>query len=247
MTRWPVLHMQFPRAITALHQIEITSRCNLRCVYCPQRDIADGKYAHRAAMDMTTETFQRALHWVGRFVRQKTQHELNLAGVGESTLHPRFVEFLAMAREVVGTTRIVFATNGLLASEELVAAMAPYQPRVWVSLHRPEKAGLALDVYKRHGLLEGVSLDPAVNANDWAGQVDWKRTGEEMPCQWLREGKAFVLADGRIGTCCIDASGAGVVGHVADESLPRLQPYALCSTCYQHIDVRGYDQFGERP
>jgi protein TonB len=33
-------------------------------------------------------------------------------------------------------------------------------------------------------------------------------------CMWLRYGYAVAFSDGSIGTCCIDADGRGVIGHV---------------------------------
>jgi len=196
---------------------------------------------------MAPEHFEAALRWVAHFVKQKTQHELNLAGIGESTLHPQFINYLRLAREVVGEdVRIIFATNGLECSDTLARTMTSYRPEVWVSLHRPEKAGLAIEIYRRHGLLGGVSIDPSVNANDWAGQVKWHNcTHNNTLCPWIREGRVMVMADGRVTTCCLDASGAGVVGHITDPIIPdqfQTRPYDLCRTCNQVIGVTGYDQ-----
>ena len=258
--------------MTAVHQIEITSRCNLACVYClsPQIMKATAAYAHQAeawtnlsglaghligtppeppprpAMDMSRAVYVRALELVTSYVKAGTQVELNLAGIGESTLHPAFIDYLRLAREAVGEyTRIIFATNGLIASDDFVRAMVPYRPEVWVSLHRPEKAARALDTYKKYHLARGVSTDPATFPNDWAGQIDWPvaQVARTIPCQWLREGKVFVLADGRIATCCLDARASGIRGHVNDPiGSTRTQPYALCATCYQEIGATGYTQ-----
>src|SRR5262245_27520539 len=88
-----------------LHQIEITSRCNLRCVYCVH------PHMPRAKEDMTEEVFLQSLKWAKHFHTVGTrvpggdvwkQKELNLAGIGESTIHPRFVEFIHLARDIVG-------------------------------------------------------------------------------------------------------------------------------------------------
>lgn len=235
----PTIRATFPRTVRAVHQIEITSRCNLKCAYCPHPTMA------RPKLDMTLAHFERALEWVAHFVGQGTQHELNLAGIGESTLHGQFVEFVRLAREVVGpNVKLVFATNGLVHDEAMIAALAPYKPEVWVSLHRPEKAAKAAALYKKHGLLHGMTIDPAVNANNWAGQVKWQNDSPgTIPCQWLREGKLFVLATGQVSRCCLDGSEAGVIGHI-DEPIGSLKtsPYGLCQTCYQAIAVEGWDQ-----
>src|SRR3990167_3157408 len=109
----PLLDVTFPRYVKALHQIEISSRCSLKCVYCPSPDISKGLYQDRRAEDMNRETFIRALEWVTVFVRKGTQAELNLAGIGESFLHPEFADFVKLAREAVGPlVKLVMATNG---------------------------------------------------------------------------------------------------------------------------------------
>lgn len=223
--------------VVALHQIEVTSRCNLRCVYCTHPTlIAPGKNPLRMPMDMPRATFQRALEWVRFFVRQGTQRELNLAGIGESTLHPELVDFVKLAREAVGEqVKIIFATNGLAVTRELAEQLAPFRPEVWVSMHRPEKGALANKLLRDAGIAGAMSMDGAVYANDWAGQVEvaWKGN-YRMPCQWIRERKAFVMSDGRVSRCCLDSTGAGVIGHV-DQPIGTLTTgrWALCDSCYQ--------------
>ena len=235
--------MNFPKSITAVHQIEISSRCQLKCVYCPSKNITAGKYPDRPALDMTRAHFERALDWVKFFVRQRTQAELNIAGIGESTMHTDWVDFVKLAREALPDGKLIFATNGLIHDEEMVKAIAPYKPEVWVSLHRPEKAGPAVEMYKKYGILAGASADPSISANDWAGQVSWFNSGDRIQCQWLRQGKVFVLADGRISRCCLDASGNGVIGHVDDPiGSVETSPWDLCRSCYQEIGIVGWNQ-----
>jgi len=240
----PTLRVKFPRRVSALHQIEITSRCTLRCPYCPQSRMAAGHEGFRKTEDMTRSTFERCLQWADRFVKAGTQMEINLAGIGESTAHPEFVDFVRMAREAFPTIKLTLATNGVGYDRSLVEAVAPYRPAVWVSLHRPDKGGRAIQWWGEAGLLEAISTDPATNANDWAGQVEWfSDTRTVLPCMWLRSGRVMALSDGRLTTCCLDATGAGVVGHVADEiGKVRVEPYSLCGGCHQEIGVKGYNQ-----
>lgn len=224
--------MKFP--LTSIHQIEMTSRCNLRCRYCVHPKMA------RAKIDMDEATFVRSLMWVSTFVRRGTQGELNLAGIGESTMHPEFVRYVHLAREALGWGRaLVLATNGLLMTDELAQAIAPSKIMVWVSLHRPEKAGPAVEALRRAGILAGVSADPSISAIDWAGQVQWHvSVPERRQCPWVKGGWCVVLADGRVSRCCFDGSGIGVLGTVHDD-LPSVEtsPYALCRTCDQDVGV----------
>ncbi len=238
------MNSPFPREVTSIHQIELSSRCNLRCPYCPSRDIADGKYPNRPALDITEENFYATLKWVSYYVTKGTQGELNLAGIGESTMHPKFVQFVKDARGVLPSEKIILATNGLIHDEEMVKAIAHYRPEIHISLHRPEKAGPAISMYKKYGIAAGASIDSALAPNDWAGQVKWESSGQRFNCPWLSRGWLFVMADGNIGRCCLDASGQGKLGHVVDDAPGTLKtsPYELCKGCYQNVPVVGWNQ-----
>ncbi len=222
--------------VANIHQIEITSRCNLRCKYCVHPTMV------REKRDMTAQTFARSLAWAKEFQRRGTQGALNLAGIGESTMHPNFIEFLALAREALGppeTQHLDFATNGLLVTDEMARAIAPFRPRVWVSLHRPEKAGPAIEAFKRAGLMPaGVSADAAIAGTDWAGQIKWHVSAPRMACPWVVNGWAVVLSDGRLTRCSFDGTGSGVLGHVDDDvTQMKTSPYKLCASCHQDVGV----------
>src|SRR5262245_42521314 len=120
--------MNYPRPIRSIHQIEITTRCNLRCVYCPSPN--QPKLRNQEPMDMDAMIFSRALRWAVALNdrRDDERGELSLTGIGEALLHPQFVEFLAIARHVLPANPIVFSTNGLLLTDELAAKIAPYRP-----------------------------------------------------------------------------------------------------------------------
>ena len=209
--------MQFN--ITALHQIEMTSECNLRCKYCVHHKML------REKKHMTEDVYKKSLHWAKFFVAKYGQRELNLAGIGESTMHPDFVRYVALARDAIGwgNCNLILATNGLLMTDELAKEIAPYDPYVWVSAHRPEKAGHAIEALKKYNLLKGVSSDPSVAAIDWAGQVDWFVSAPPMSCTWLPSGKVFVTSNGDLTPCCLDGNGVGVFGNVMTDDLLKLK------------------------
>lgn len=220
------------KLVTQIHQCEITSRCNLACKYCAHPKMP------RAKLDMTLEVFEKVLDRVAGYVAKGTQHELNLAGIGESTMHPQFCEFVARARERLPTIDLTMATNGVGLTEDMAQAMADARMRVWVSLHRPEKAGPAIELLKRHGVLAGVSADPSLAAVNWAGQINWHVSATPTRCMWQAEGMAIAWADGRLGTCSFDGQGAdGVIGTVWDEpDTLFIKPYSLCNGCHQTIN-----------
>lgn len=230
--------LNFP--INAIHQVELTSRCNLACVYCVHPTMP------RAKIDMDEETFVAAVRIAARFAGNGIQREFNMCGIGESTMHPRFVEFVAYARLALGDeVDIVFATNGVLMTDELARELAPFRPKVGVSLHRPEVAGPAIEILKRHGLLAWVGSDAATQSVDWAGQVDWHVSAPKMECMWVKAGRVFVLADGRVSTCCFDGAGTEVIcDHIRNLDLQKhfTRPYRLCKGCHQELNIDGYDQ-----
>jgi len=219
--------------VRAIHQIEITSRCNLRCRYCAHPKMP------RAKQDMDRATFWAAVNHASDLNRRFGTRELNLAGIGESTMHPEFIEYVHLARSVMGwDVRLVLATNGVSLTEEQAKELKRSRVDVWVSLHRPEKAGPAIELLKKYGVLNGVSADPSISAVDWAGQVQWHVSAQRSPCPWIPQQWAFVMSDGRVGTCCFDAQGEdGVIGHVSDpiEKWNDVKPYSLCEAC--HLDL----------
>jgi len=98
---WPRLSSWLvPR--TGWIQIEVTSRCNAACAYCPHT-------AYREAWDsrdLSLATFQRLLPVLAR------KRWAYLQGWGEPLLHPDFFTMVALAKKtgcLVGTT-----TNGML-------------------------------------------------------------------------------------------------------------------------------------
>ncbi len=191
---------------------------------------------------MSRKTFERAIAWAKFFKSRGTQGALNLAGIGESTMHPEFIDFLAYARQELGGPEVQhldFATNGLLVDDDLAREIARFRPRVWVSLHRPEKAGPAINAFVRAGLQPmGVSVDAAVSGTDWAGQIKWEVTAPRTPCPWVKGGWAVVLSDGRLTRCSFDGTGTGMLGHV-DDDVTKLwtSPYSLCTKCHQDVGV----------
>ena len=220
----------YPKQVKAIHQIEITSRCNLRCRYCVHPTMG------RVKKDMDGKTFIKALFMVQECVARYGQKELNMAGIGESLMHPEFELFFDKAREALPGIFIALATNGILLNDERAKILKRNKVATWISLHRPEKAGLAVEIAKKYGILHGVSTDPALAAIDWAGKVKWYVTAPISLCPWLSIGRAMVCADGMLTTCCLDGEGAGKIGTV-DTPLEDLtiSPYSLCEPCHHLV------------
>jgi len=131
----------YPRPVTRIHQIEITSECNLRCRYCAHPKMK------RAKQHMKLETFKRTLEHVKYFKEHGDgQKELSLTGVGEALLHPEFLTMAKLAREALPDEHIIFSTNGILLTEDIVKELVPLGIGIFVSTHRPEVAAPAINI-----------------------------------------------------------------------------------------------------
>jgi MoaA/NifB/PqqE/SkfB family radical SAM enzyme len=86
-----------PRGI----DIELTTRCNARCIFCPQRDLPVKQH-------MTDEVFERVL----AMIRSEPLGTIYFIGRGEPLMHPRFVDYVREIRNWTGIEFEVF-TNGL--------------------------------------------------------------------------------------------------------------------------------------
>ena len=219
---------------TTLHQIEVTSRCNLACRYCLHPIML------RPKVDMSDATWASCMRWLRHYVAAGTQGELVLSGTGEPTLHPRLPEMAMEARQILGPSRrLLTTTNGLAVTPELVAALRPSGIRVYVSLHRPEKAERAVALLSEAGLFVDAVMDPVMGPNNWAGQVDWpdrvNRGGMARPvCPWLSLGWSFVAATGEFYACCYANGGTPVLGYVSDAVRAiHPKPWAICDACWQ--------------
>lgn len=221
--------------IRRIQQVELTSTCNLKCRYCTS------PHLQRPKLHMSEKHYRLALEAAAVCVDRYGQDELNLAGIGEPTMHPRFAEFVRLARDIVGwKCNIIFTTNGVLMTEQLADSIRDTGVKAFVSAHRPEKAGPAADILRKRGMLLSVSFDPMMGAINWAGQVEWEGVvkAPQRECFWVKQGRAIVLADGRVSRCCLDSTGEGVFTHIEDGVLGKeTSPWHLCHTCDQDVGV----------
>ena len=89
--------------------IETTSRCNLSCTLCPNKDL-DGEQKG----DMDLDLYKKIIDEAKDFV-----YEVNLFHRGEPLLHPDIIDMIEYAKKSGLKTRI--HTNGVLLNEELSA------------------------------------------------------------------------------------------------------------------------------
>jgi len=87
--------------------LEVTSRCNLRCSMCPKKE---GLEPNPTNSDMSMETFENAKKTFPALDR------MNLNGFGESFLHPDFIDMIREVKKYSILTNIT--TNGILISKK---------------------------------------------------------------------------------------------------------------------------------
>jgi len=218
--------------VTTVNSIELSSRCNYSCEYCPAKD--QGK--HRKTGLMPMETFKKAIEFIKYFSDKGTQKEVNLFGVGESLLNPDLIEMVKIARENLSAAMPVHLnTNGGLMTEKIANDLDNYLDQLDITAHKARDAITAYQICRGHKYKLGMSIDFLTQYNDWAGQVDWFKSEQKYECPWLRDGQAFIMSDGNISTCCFDAFARGIIGNVFDSDPSELtvQPFKLCETCHQ--------------
>lgn len=219
----PYQQPEIRSVIRSVHQIELSSRCNLRCKYCPHPKL------QREKTDMDWKTFEAAIVWT----KSLGGEELSFTGMGEAVMHPEFPAMLRYARRELPGKKFLLSSNGVDVSAGALRAIKDTDTDLYLSPHRPEVLG---DLLKRCGELKIV---PYINQSlvaagfDWAGQVDWPNLAPVEGCQYLMNGAAVVLQNGDIVNCCFDAHGLYPVGNVLDDILPKyFTPMAICEGCH---------------
>lgn len=93
-------------------QVEVTSRCNAACTYCPRAAYAAGWLNGDLEVRLLRELLQN--------LRRDTL--VHLQGWGEPFLHPAFVEMVEAAKHA--GHRVAATTNGMLLTESVGRALA---------------------------------------------------------------------------------------------------------------------------
>lgn len=221
------IKMIYPRPIESIHQIEITSRCNLKCPYCLQAIMT------RKREDMTDGIFEKSVHAAKKLVDNRTQHEIWLHGLGESLLHPNFLDYCEHAKKELPNIQVRISTNAILLTESMIDRLKEIGIILHVSLQRPDLANRkAIHYSQKKRVLENIGVNPIHQANDWAQQMpDEVCILDKAGCGWLHSGWAMVLANGELAQCCTDGLGLYTIGHIDSWEESEVKPFKLCETC----------------
>ena len=212
--------------ISTIHQVELSSRCNLRCQYCPHPKMT------RPKMDMSGEIFDRTIE----VVKKLGGPELSFTGMGEALLHPEFVPMIRYARQELPDMWFLLSTNGICINKddgEIINALRDCEVTVFVSTHRPEVAGKAVQRLDEAGIKCTTNTAFVTSGFDWAGQVKWHGIkAKPEKCKHIAEQWGCVQVDGSIVSCCLDAHQLYPIGHINDPVLPTVKPIPLCASCH---------------
>mgnify|MGYP001557797321 CR=1 FL=1 len=229
------------KKIGSIKNLEVSSLCNLRCPYCPARI----QSLHRETGLMTEDVFAKSMEWLKVFVRNGTQKEMNIFGVGEPLLHPNFVSFVARARNAMPRyLPLIMNTNGTHMTQELAVQLKNAGiDKIDVTDHEAETAMKAIKAVRRAGIQCGYSRDAVINPNNWGGLIEWtdRVDYERYQCPWLTDGCVMIMSNGDVTRCCQDGFGRGVLGTV-DDDLPSIShtPFIQCRKCHENLPP-GYD------
>ena len=224
--------------IKYIHQIEVSSICNLKCPYC----LHSTENFKRPKVFMNDETLINTLELLERFIWDHPEkQDINLSGVGETFAHPKIAKIINGVRNIIGPKRrIIIPTNALLLDEDILNQIEKANPRIYVSLHKPDAQKYIIERIASHGLLEGTTNDPVDNPNDWARQVNHTKPRYTFYCPWKTHGMGFITANGDILQCYLDGDNSSKMTNVnlyrAENYNPELlevKSFKLCSTCYQ--------------
>lgn len=222
--------------VASFHTLEITSRCNLRCHYCPQPKMLRDK------KDMSREIFDRVLYWLEKF----QQPDLHMHNFGESTLHPDLVEYVRDVKRFVPFVGL--SSNGVGVKRELIVDLKKAGlSKLSISVHRPEAAQWTVEMCRDVGLPYDIASGAILNTHNWAGQVDAPVTMDvPFECHFLREQRAVVLSDGSVAACCIDAEGTSVHSTIWDDlTTVDHRPFPLCVNCHHIVPIDMFPNWRE--
>lgn len=221
--------------------IELSSICNLKCLYCINRLMAD-EPSRRPGL-MINDVFKATCDLLQKLCDQGTQREVNLNGNGESLLDWQLIDRIKIIREIMGPDRhIGLSTNGVLINKMIAKELCHSGlTQLDISPHNAYHARRAAYIMHETGMKNGIiSLGCICMSHNWAGQLEKEHQINcilNNNCEPLLEGRGYVLSEGNITPCCYDYRNLGVFGTVFDEDIleKQIKPYELCHTCHQVI------------
>lgn len=101
---------EIPKYPKQLH-IEITTACNLSCVFCPIKDVRKNR-----GESLTDDEIISLIHQAADLQVEY----IDFVNYGETLLHPKWFEFVILANNLMGNGKVGMVTNGKIMNEEIV-------------------------------------------------------------------------------------------------------------------------------
>jgi hypothetical protein len=230
-----------------IYQIEITSRCTLKCEYCPHPTMK------RAKEDMALAFFERALDYPFAYDVVTAHH------FGEPLLHQDIVTMCRMSFErglAFGFSTNLNVRRPLDTVGRLVDAGLGW---LKISFHNDIARQRAEEIQAAFPELPLI-FETLERKHSWAGQVavPWHSNQRCVPgvmdCEFHVFDHCVVSAQGRLLACCLDVEGRSDFGGLLDhspEAFARLRNdvlFDLCASCPMCTPIEElrpfYDSYG---
>ena len=228
----------------AIHNIELTNYCNLKCSYCPHHRMV------RPKGHMSADILAKCLE---HYVRRPGLPRLVIHHFGEPLLHPELEARLTQIAQA--GVDIQMSSNGLLLQKKLPILFAiPCRIFITLSVHQwadqgPEAYFKALTDWQAQVAGSNLTVTQAFNVSQtqfhfhaWTGgrETEWDYASH---CDFLRDNMGSVLWNGDMVSCCLDCDGESVFANIADITAANAstRPWRGCRGC----DIPGHRGYRE--
>jgi len=232
-----------------IFQIELTSRCNASCSYCPHSTMT------RKYEDMSKETFEQALKLinVNNLWKNMDNYVVELHSFGEAfLLEDKLFYFLDRMKEEGIPWSL--STNGILLgnNKEFDKKLLSYNGVLEISVENVNSKTTLDDKYQKINDFLDLHIElnsKLTNILITYGNVDFSKiTGcagvskydlhtwseNDKPhttCKFLLDNFFVIHSNGNIVSCCIDANGETNFGTVFNPTFEHNKRWRKCDTC----------------
>lgn len=229
-----------------IYQIELTSKCNGGCSYCPQPTM------NREKIHMTKEIFNESLKLLDRNLNHDNPINVELHSFGEAyLLGDDLFWFLDRMKEE--NLSWLLSVNALLfGNDEYDKRFLSYDGILHISI---ENGNMSLeDKYQKvnrflelHREIKSrmkiciISFD-AVDFNRikgnygklWYYKHSWSENDNktDIMCPFIQDNLFCIHSNGNIVSCCFDANDETNYGNIFNPSLEKNKKWRKCETCH---------------
>ncbi|MFF8500176.1 radical SAM/SPASM domain-containing protein [Streptomyces anulatus] len=198
-------------------EVETTTYCNRRCVYCPNSVFDRG--LRRNEVLMPEKLFEKIVRDLGdnNFCHQFSPHNY-----GEPLADRRMPELLELARDAMPLARIALYTNGDFLTPELFERLDASVDAFTITQHGEKMPPGVAEILRASGgshpkVRYKTSQDIQLNASNRAGLIPLE-VKQRKACGVVMN-ELHVNVHGELILCCEDYLARKVFGNMADSSI----------------------------